>query len=90
VLTFKVEYSSASSTRQSVEVKSGSTMATMSDFVFPHPDGLATYRVYEDMPKRGISGDIEVMHGEAIDIAVSSLLPIQTGYRTKSCHLPLI
>ena len=45
-------------------------MATMSDFVFPHPDGLATYRVYEDIKKTEMS-DIEVMHGEAIDIAVS-------------------
>ena len=46
-------------------------MATMSDFVFPHPDGLATYRVYEDVKKSAVAGEIEVAHGEAIDIAVS-------------------
>ena len=73
MLKFSVEYSSASATRQRVEVKAGSTMATMSDFVFPHPDGLATYRVYEDVPKSSVSGDYEVLHGEAIDIAVSVL-----------------
>lgn len=71
-LTFSVAYSTASATRQKLEVRAGSTMATMSDFVFPHPDGLATYRVYEGVQKERVtesSGDIEVMHGEAIDIA---------------------
>ena len=52
-------------------------MATMSDFVFPHPDGLATYRIYEDIKKGSetVASDVEVMHGEAIDIAVSALSP---------------
>lgn len=76
MLTFTVEYSDASATRQSVQVKSESNMATMSDVFFPHPDGLATYRVYEETPKSATSGDnkMEVMHGEAIDIAVSAVL----------------
>ena len=43
----------------------------MSDFVFPHPDGLATYRVYEKVGRSDSSGDFQVLNGEAIDIAVS-------------------
>ena len=37
------------------------------DFVIEHPDGLATYRVYE----RGtnLSSQVEVTRGEAIDLA---------------------
>ena len=70
-LTFDVCYSSASTTRQRLEVKTAACMATMSDFVFPHPDGLATYRVYEDIKKDSDSNDVADMHGEAIDIAVS-------------------
>lgn len=68
-LTFTVGYTDASSTRQRLEVTAGSSMATMSDFVFPHPDGLATYRVYEDVPQETSSGEVAVMNGEAIDIA---------------------
>ena len=45
-------------------------MATMSDFVFPHPDGLATYRVYEKVAQFHATGEVEVLNGEAIDIAV--------------------
>lgn len=72
-MTFDVCYSSASTTRQRLEVKTAACMATMSDFVFPHPDGLATYRVYEDIKKDIESHDVADMHGEAIDIAVSLL-----------------
>jgi len=76
-LTFDVSYSTASTTRQQLEVKTANCMATMSDFVFPQPDGLATYRRYDYMDEeakklaRGVCGgcQMEVMRGEAIDIA---------------------
>lgn len=67
-----VGYSSASTTRQRVEVKTDTNMATMSDFVFPHPDGLANYRIYKNVKKGNFKSDMEVMHGEAIDMAVSN------------------
>ncbi|CAB9497674.1 dihydrodiol dehydrogenase [Seminavis robusta] len=68
-MTFTVDYSHASATRQKLEVKAGSSMANMSDFVFPHPDGLATYRLYEDIKKEPGAKHTEDMRGEAIDIA---------------------
>lgn len=39
----------------------------MNDFVVEHPDGLATYRVYEKVPS--YSESVEVTKGEAIDLA---------------------
>jgi hypothetical protein len=39
----------------------------MNDFVVEHPDGLATYRVYEKVPN--VSKSVEVTKGEAIDLA---------------------
>ena len=44
-----------------------SRFATMHDFVVEHPDGLATYRVYEKAPT--LSKSVEVTKGEAIDLA---------------------
>jgi hypothetical protein len=65
-LKFDVGYTSAA-TRQSIELQAETQIATMKDFVIEHPDGLATYRVYETAPTP--SGDMEVVNGEAIDIA---------------------
>lgn len=39
----------------------------MRDFVIEHPDGLASYRVYEKAPSP--SGNMEVVSGESIDVA---------------------
>jgi hypothetical protein len=39
----------------------------MKDFIIEHPDGLATYRLYERAPSA--SGDLEVTSGESIDVA---------------------
>lgn len=39
----------------------------MTDFVIPHPDGLATYRVY-DKQLDEVSGKWEVHRGESIDV----------------------
>jgi hypothetical protein len=77
-----VDYSDASATRQRVEVKTESSMASMTHFVFPHPDGLATYRVYEKVAS-DVSGDVEEFHGEAFDIQVSNL-PSTTFVATTS------
>lgn len=75
-MTFEVDYSQASATRQNVKITTDSdSLATMSDFVFPHPDGLATYRVYEKVGHRAKSGDVQVLSGEAVDIAVSISFP---------------
>lgn len=56
-----------SPTRQSIKVEAATRFATMNDFVIAHPDGLATYRVYEQAPNLG--EHIEVTNGEAIDLA---------------------
>ena len=65
-LTFDVGYTN-NFTRQSIEVKSDSRYATMTDFVLEHPDGLASYRVYD---KRKLSnGKESIVSGEAIDVA---------------------
>jgi len=45
-LNFNVSYIHTV-TRQSIELKATSRYATMNDFVIEHPDGLATYRVYD-------------------------------------------
>jgi len=54
-------------TRQSIKLDASTRLATMNDFVIEHPDGLATYRVYEKAPN--ISDHVEVTKGEAIDLA---------------------
>ncbi len=56
-----------SDTRQSIKLDAMTRLATMNDFVIEHPDGLATYRVYEKAPS--IGDNIEVTKGEAIDLA---------------------
>lgn len=65
-LHFDVGYTH-SATRQSIKLDAASRFATMNDFVVEHPDGLATYRVYEKLPN--ISNNVEVTKGEAIDLA---------------------
>ena len=54
-------------TRQYIKLDASTRLATMNDFVIEHPDGLATYRVYEKVPSVG--DDVEVTKGEAIDLA---------------------
>ena len=49
LLTFTVGYSMTGRTRQVLEVHSPEKYATMNDFVIPHADGLANYRVYDKM-----------------------------------------
>lgn len=54
-------------TRQSIEVKADCCDATMTDFVTDHPDGLASYRIYE---KAELSNGKEgIVSGESIDVA---------------------
>lgn len=65
VLIFEVAYSGIP-TRQILEVQAQQRYATMTDFVVPHPDGLATYRIYDKAPNE--SGKLEVVRGEAIDV----------------------
>lgn len=57
-----------SATRQSIELKATSRYATMNDFVIEHPDGLATYRVYD----RTGSTDrkTNVVSGDSIDVTM--------------------
>lgn len=66
VSTFHVAYSSAP-TRQVIEVRAKKNYATMTDFVIPHPDGLATYRTYQKATCP-LTGKLEVEHGEAVDV----------------------
>ena len=66
VLTFQVAYSSIP-TRQVLEVHAPERYATMTDFVVPHRDGLATYRVY-DKDVEPLSGHLEVVRAESIDV----------------------
>ena len=54
-------------TRHSIEVRAESRYAAMTDFVIQHPDGLASYRVYEKQPSS--DGKLHVVSGEAIDVA---------------------
>lgn len=67
MLRFEVGFTSLTLTRQILEVQSHDRYATMTDFVIPHPDGLANYRVYEKAhnPK---TGKLEVVGGEALDV----------------------
>jgi predicted dehydrogenase len=66
VLTFHVAYSSIP-TRQILEVHAPKRYATMTDFVFAHRDGLATYRVY-DKDVEPLSGKLEVVKAESLDV----------------------
>jgi Oxidoreductase family, NAD-binding Rossmann fold len=68
VLDCQVVYSDAS-TRQVLTVRSETDkFATMTDFVLPHPDGLATYRVYDKQVNK-LTGKMDViLAGECIDV----------------------
>lgn len=55
-------------TRQSIELKATSRYATMNDFVIEHPDGLATYRVYDRIASP--DGKVGVSSGESLDVAM--------------------
>jgi hypothetical protein len=65
-LSFDVGYTH-SATRQSIEVHSDARYAAMKDFIIEHPDGLATYRLYEKASTA--SGDVDIKNGESIDMA---------------------
>ena len=67
VLKLHVGYTNAHHTRQILEVRSRQRYATMTDFVIPHPDGLANYRTYEKEPNP-LSGKLELVSGEALDV----------------------
>lgn len=66
VVTFEVGYSSIP-TRQVLEVHAPTRYATMTDFVLPHRDGLATYRVYHK-DVEPLSGKLEVVRAESLDV----------------------
>lgn len=66
-LKFYVAYI-PSATRQSIELKATTRYATMNDFVIEHPDGLATYRVYDRVAAP--DGNIHVSSGDSIDVAM--------------------
>ena len=67
VLKLHVGYTGAHHTRQVLEVRSRQRYATMTDFVIPHPDGLANYRTYEKEPNP-LNGKLELVSGEALDV----------------------
>lgn len=66
-LNFYVAYIQ-SATRQAIELKATSRYATMNDFVIPHPDGLATYRVYDKEAR--CEGDMHALQCDSIDVAM--------------------
>jgi hypothetical protein len=66
-LNFYVAYVQ-SATRQAIELKATSRYATMNDFVIEHPDGLATYRVYDREPR--CKGETQALHCDSIDVAM--------------------
>eukprot|EP00980_Cylindrotheca_fusiformis_P024383 scaffold11809_cov128-Cylindrotheca_fusiformis.AAC.22 len=65
-LEFDVGYTSHAS-RQSIDLLAENKTAQMKDFIIEHPDRLATYRVYDKAPSS--SGTMEIVRGEAIDVA---------------------
>jgi predicted dehydrogenase len=66
-LNFFVAYIQ-SATRQAIELKATSRYATMNDFVIEHPDGLATYRVYDKEAR--CQGNMNALHCDSIDVAM--------------------
>lgn len=70
-------------TRQIMEVRSKDRYATLNDFVIPHPDGLATYRVYDRTPQSD-GKDFDMVRGEAIDVpgGPSSAIMMWRRFRT--------
>jgi len=57
-----------SATRQAIELRATSRYATMNDFVIEHPDGLATYRVYDREPRS--KGETRALHCDSIDVSM--------------------
>ncbi|GKY97638.1 hypothetical protein MPSEU_000722200 [Mayamaea pseudoterrestris] len=70
-LHFTVSYSNTTApTRQLLEVRSAERYATMTDFVVPHPDGLATYRIYDYKREEDLRyTTLDVVRGECVDVA---------------------
>eukprot|EP00536_Pseudo-nitzschia_multiseries_P007186 jgi/Psemu1/319072/estExt_fgenesh1_pm.C_1660008 len=66
-LNFNVAYIH-SATRQSIELKGSSRYATMNDFVIEHPDGLATYRVYDR--KAHMDGSRQALDSDSFDVGM--------------------
>jgi len=66
-LNFFVAYVQ-SATRQTIELKATSRYATMNDFVIEHPDGLATYRVYDREAR--CQGKMNALHCDSIDVTM--------------------
>lgn len=66
-LNFLVEYVQ-SATRQTIELRATSRFATMNDFVIEHPDGLATYRVYDREAR--CQRKMNALHCDSIDVAM--------------------
>jgi len=66
-LNFYVAYIE-SATRQAIELKATSRYATMNDFVIEHPDGLATYRVYDREAR--CEGKMQALHCDSIDVTM--------------------
>jgi predicted dehydrogenase len=66
VSTFHVAYSAAP-TRQVLEVRAHENYAIMRDFLIPHPDGLATYRIYQKALDE-VTGKLEVVRGQMVDV----------------------
>jgi len=66
-LNFYVAYIQ-SATRQAIELKATSRYATMNDFVIEHPDGLATYRVYDRKAHK--DGRIHALECDSIDVGM--------------------
>jgi predicted dehydrogenase len=67
VMTCHVGYSHSAPTRQVLHVSAKDRIATTTDFVIPHPDGLATCRVY-DKEFDDRTGLREVVGGESLDV----------------------
>ena len=57
-----------SATRQAIELKATSRYATMNDFVIEHPDGLATYRVYDRKAHK--EGETHALNCDSIDVGM--------------------
>lgn len=70
-LQFNVMYNTTTApTRQVLEVHSQERYATMTDFVVPHPDGLATYRIYDYKRAENLRyATLDVVRGECVDVA---------------------
>jgi len=66
-LNFYVAYIQ-SATRQAIELKATSRYATMNDFVIEHPDGLATYRVYDRKAHK--DGNANVLDCDSFDVGM--------------------